>query len=140
MEFTESGILRGEGWFVFVKSPNRLWIFDGKKSLAVVEADEGKTLVKECDGEAAAIVPTVAMSVAAHKTGLSHRADRSDRRFKYQPPAAGSGQIICGVVCRSRPFGRFFGAQAAACCGVTPVPRSCSATVSRKYLKKLLSA
>src|SRR5262245_34108328 len=31
VEFNEEGILRGEGWFVFVESPNRLWIFDGKK-------------------------------------------------------------------------------------------------------------
>jgi hypothetical protein len=57
MEFKEEGILRADGWFVFVESPNRLWIFDGKKSLAVVEENNSHTLVKECDGKAAVVCP-----------------------------------------------------------------------------------
>lgn len=59
MSFDKEGILRADGWFVFVESPNRLWIFDGKKSLAVVEADDrhAHTSVKECDGKAAVVCP-----------------------------------------------------------------------------------
>src|SRR5689334_20419912 len=55
--FSKEGILRADGWFVFVESPNRLWIFDGKTSLAVVESDGGKTIVKECDAQAAVVCP-----------------------------------------------------------------------------------
>ena len=57
LAFSESGILRAEGWFVFFESANRLWIFDGKKSLSVIEADQTKTLVKECDSKAAVVCP-----------------------------------------------------------------------------------
>ena len=62
MSFTESGILRADGWFVFVESPERIWIFDGKKSLAIVERRETKkgsftTNVKDFDAESAALCP-----------------------------------------------------------------------------------
>src|SRR5688500_11249994 len=62
MSFTESGILRAEGWFVYVESPERIWIFDGKNSLAIVERRETKkgsftTNVKDFDAEAAAVCP-----------------------------------------------------------------------------------
>jgi hypothetical protein len=58
--FDKEGILRADGWFVFVESPNRLWVYDGKSSLAVMEADEAhaRTSVKECDPASAAICPT----------------------------------------------------------------------------------
>jgi hypothetical protein len=57
--FNKEGILRADGWFVFVESANRLWVFDGKTSLAVLETDDkGNALVKECDPEAAVVCPT----------------------------------------------------------------------------------
>ncbi|HUS33959.1 MAG TPA: hypothetical protein VM680_01280 [Verrucomicrobiae bacterium] len=55
----KEGILRAAGWFVFVESPNRLWIYDGKTSLAVAEADDAHASVKlgECDPAAAVVCP-----------------------------------------------------------------------------------
>jgi hypothetical protein len=60
--FTEEGILRGNGWFVFLESPERIWIFDGKNSLAIAErrfdAKGGEhTSVKDFDAQSAAICP-----------------------------------------------------------------------------------
>jgi hypothetical protein len=62
MSFDETGILRGDGWFVFVESPERIWIFDGKNSLAIAErrltAKGGFTTnIKDFDAQAAAVCP-----------------------------------------------------------------------------------
>jgi hypothetical protein len=62
MSFDDEGILRGNGWFVFLESPERVWIFDGKNSLAIAErsvtAKGGiHTNVKDFDAQSAAICP-----------------------------------------------------------------------------------
>lgn len=62
MAFDESGILRADGWFVFVESPERIWIFDGKKSLAIAERRKTEkwgmsTNIKDFDAESAAVCP-----------------------------------------------------------------------------------
>lgn len=61
MAFDESGILHGDGWFVFVESADRCWIFDGKKSLAIAErrrsAEEIVTSIKDFDAQSAALCP-----------------------------------------------------------------------------------
>lgn len=56
-DFNEEGILRGPGWFVFVESPNRLWIFDGVKSLSIVERSGNAHKFKDFDAESAAQCP-----------------------------------------------------------------------------------
>ncbi len=59
--FNETGILRAKEWFVFVESPQRIWIFDGKNSLSVVEqralGENITTSIKDFDAQSDAICP-----------------------------------------------------------------------------------
>jgi len=55
--FNEEGILRGPGWFVFVESPDRLWIFDGVNSLAIAERNGNKHNFKDFDTKGATQCP-----------------------------------------------------------------------------------
>jgi hypothetical protein len=55
--FDEEGILRGPGWFVFVESADRLWIFDGVKSLSIAERSGNTHRIKDFDAEAATQCP-----------------------------------------------------------------------------------
>jgi hypothetical protein len=59
MSFDETGILR-EGWFVFIESTNRVWIFDGKSGLSVGDRSGNSTKFVaniESDAKAAAVCP-----------------------------------------------------------------------------------
>jgi hypothetical protein len=55
--FEEEGILRGDGWFVFIESGERIWIYDGKKSLAIAQCRESSFVIKDFDTEGAAVCP-----------------------------------------------------------------------------------
>ena len=55
--FNEEGILRGPGWFVFIESPDRLWIFDGVKSLSIAERTANTHNFKDFDTKAATQCP-----------------------------------------------------------------------------------
>jgi hypothetical protein len=35
--FDETGIIRGDGWFIYFENPNRIWIFDGVNDVYLVE-------------------------------------------------------------------------------------------------------